>query len=335
MQERERLALAASMLRVRGLLADGRDADAADAAKAAAATQAGASHPLPPALSLLTQLAAGRGGDAAAAAAQQLAGSAVGGSSSGGGGDGGGAPDVLRAAAAKIAGDALLLVSPGEQEQEQAAAAAYTAAADAAAAAAAAAAQAGADAGPLSRRFAAEVEADAALGLAHVAARRREWDAAEEALGRALKAAEAAAGDAAPLLAPVLCALGHVYARSARVMYAEGVLREAGKLARLDPSRLSVAPPARDLGAGLHAALAWRHAQLLTALPNRGGEAAAWEGAARAMWARCPTLRGDGALEAALGDLPALTGKGQHGGGWVASLLPRRLLVAAAAGGPA
>lgn len=65
----------------------------------------------------------------------------------------------------------------------------------------------------------------------------KQWEAAEEALSAALKAAEAAAGEAAPALAPVLCTLGYVYARSARVMYAEGMFREAAKLSRLDPSK--------------------------------------------------------------------------------------------------
>jgi hypothetical protein len=66
----------------------------------------------------------------------------------------------------------------------------------------------------------------------------KQWDAAEERLSAALKAAEAAAGgDADPTLAPVLTLLGVVYSRSARVMYAEGMFREAAKLARLDPAR--------------------------------------------------------------------------------------------------
>jgi hypothetical protein len=65
----------------------------------------------------------------------------------------------------------------------------------------------------------------------------KQWEEAEAALSAALKAAEAAGGEAAPLLAPVLCTLGVVYSRSARVMYAEGMFREAAKLAKLDPAR--------------------------------------------------------------------------------------------------
>jgi len=65
----------------------------------------------------------------------------------------------------------------------------------------------------------------------------KQWDAAEERLSAALKAAEAAGGESGPLLAPVLTLLGLVYSRSARVMYAEGMFREAAKLAKLDPAR--------------------------------------------------------------------------------------------------
>lgn len=60
----------------------------------------------------------------------------------------------------------------------------------------------------------------------------KQWDKAEEVLGDALKAAEAAAGtnSSSALLAPVLLLLATGYCRSARVMLAEGLLREAAKL---------------------------------------------------------------------------------------------------------
>jgi hypothetical protein len=89
-----------------------------------------------------------------------------------------------------------------------------------------------------------------------------------------------------------------------------------------------VSPPSHALHPGLHAALAWRYGQLLSALPNRGGEADAWAGAARELWGR----GGGGgglALEATLGDRAAFKGQGQHGRRCVAALLPRRLLVGA------
>jgi hypothetical protein len=82
----------------------------------------------------------------------------------------------------------------------------------------------------------------------------------------------------------VLMLLGKVYARTARVMFSEGLYREAAKHLRLDPAR-----PAAG-GCPVHpsmaAVLAWQYHQLLTALPKRGGRAAglrgagAWMGAA-------------------------------------------------------
>lgn len=66
--------------------------------------------------------------------------------------------------------------------------------------------------------------------LCQVLMARKQWDASEEALSSALAAAEAAGGERSPLLAPVLLLLGYGYARSARVMFAEGMLREAAKL---------------------------------------------------------------------------------------------------------
>jgi hypothetical protein len=93
-----------------------------------------------------------------------------------------------------------------------------------------------------------------------------------------------------------------------------------------------VAPPSHALHPSLHAALAWRYCQLLNALPNRGGEAAAWEGCARDLWGRCSFIAAGPPLEGVLGDPAALKGQGQHGGTFVISLLPRRLLVPGVAG---
>lgn len=58
----------------------------------------------------------------------------------------------------------------------------------------------------------------------------RQWEAAEDQLSSALRSAEAAAGEANPMLAPVLLLLATGYARQARVMFAEGMLRECAKL---------------------------------------------------------------------------------------------------------
>lgn len=57
-----------------------------------------------------------------------------------------------------------------------------------------------------------------------------DWSLAEDHLAAALKHAEAAAGQADPALTPVLLLLATVYARQARVMFAEGMLRECSKL---------------------------------------------------------------------------------------------------------
>jgi hypothetical protein len=75
--------------------------------------------------------------------------------------------------------------------------------------------------------------------------------------------------------------------------------------------------------------VAWRYCQLLTALPNRGAEAAAWGGAAQEVWARGGGGAGFGGspIQAVLGDDVALKGQGQHGAaGVVVSLAARRLL---------
>jgi hypothetical protein len=65
----------------------------------------------------------------------------------------------------------------------------------------------------------------------------KQWGKAEEVLGDALNAAEAAAGAAdssssssSGVLVPVLLLLASGYCRSVRVMLAEGLLREAAKL---------------------------------------------------------------------------------------------------------
>jgi hypothetical protein len=72
----------------------------------------------------------------------------------------------------------------------------------------------------------------------------KDWAAAEDVLGEALTTAEAAAAGPAsdssssPLLVPVLLLLASGYCRSARVMLAEGLLRETTKLlGGQEPSR--------------------------------------------------------------------------------------------------
>ncbi|GLC33214.1 hypothetical protein PLESTB_000358800 [Pleodorina starrii] len=190
-----------------------------------------------------------------------------------------------------------------------------------------------------------EVEADALTGRAQLLMRSREWGEAEELLGAALKAAEAAHGERSPSLAPLLTLLGYTYSRSARVTFAEGLFREAAKLLRLDPSRVhqqqsqqeqqpaeqqqqSASPLLRTAAdSGVHASavavLAWRYAQLLWVLPNRGGEAARWEGCARQFWAASGGLAGR-EIEAMLGGEGHLKGEGPEGSGVMFSTRFRR-----------
>ncbi|KAG2422639.1 hypothetical protein HXX76_015877 [Chlamydomonas incerta] len=177
-----------------------------------------------------------------------------------------------------------------------------------------------------------EVEADALAGRAQLQMRAKEWGQAEELLGAALKAAEAAAGDRSPALAPLLTLLGYTYSRSARVTFAEGLFREAAKLLRLDPGRQQPpvgGPAAREAAAaaGVHASagavLAWRYAQLLWVLPNRAGEAAKWEAFARQYWDGSGRL-GGADIAGVLGGEAHLKGEGADGSGVVLSTRFRR-----------
>ncbi|EFJ49211.1 hypothetical protein VOLCADRAFT_90132 [Volvox carteri f. nagariensis] len=120
----------------------------------------------------------------------------------------------------------LLRALQGRREESEAA---LTAAADAAGVAPAE----GASASPSSwaqQQHNREVAADALTGQAQILMKAREWGEAEERMGEALKAAEAAHGDKSPSLAPLLTLLGYTYSRSARVTFAEGLYR--GEAAR-------------------------------------------------------------------------------------------------------
>ncbi len=96
-----------------------------------------------------------------------------------------------------------------------------------------------------------------------------------------LASPSAAHGERSAALAPLLALLGYAYCRSARVTFGEGLFREATKLLRLDPARLpahgdggssgaAAAAAAMGVHASVAAVLAWRFAQLLWVLPNRG-----------------------------------------------------------------
>ncbi|GIL76035.1 hypothetical protein Vretifemale_5772 [Volvox reticuliferus] len=254
------------------------------------------------------------------------------------------------------------------QGRWDAAAAPLSAAAEAAAATAAAEAdEAGVPALPtawIRQQYHREIAADALTGQAQLLMRTREWGEAEELMGGALKAMEAAYGERSPALAPLLTLLGYTYSRSARVTFAEGLYREAAKLLRLDPARVhqqrhqqerqQQQQPEEHLyphphpqqtnerqqaqqsrspllqvaaDAGVHASsvavLAWRYAQLLWVLPNRGGEASVWERCAREFWAASRGL-GEREIETVLGGEGHLKGEGPEGSGVLFSTRFRR-----------
>lgn len=134
----------------------------------------------------------------------------------------------------------------------------------------------------------AEASADALLLAGQLSAMQMRWQESETALGEALSTLSAVSADNHPRLALPLILLGWTYSRSARVTLAEGLYREAAKLLRLDPS----AEGASTTGNGTEhrlvhpstgALLAWRYAQLLTALPKRTIEATRWHDLAAAL----------------------------------------------------
>jgi hypothetical protein len=197
-----------------------------------------------------------------------------------------------------------------------------------------------------------EIAADARVAAAQAHAAARRWPEAEEQLSLAVKSGEAAAGGDAryPGLVAPLTLLGDVYARTARVTFAEGMYREAARLAGVvvlasgggggeAAGGGSVAAAASSDGslsssesAGPHsvhpslgALAAWRYAQLLTALPRRETEARAWAAAGERLWRR-GAGKGD-SLAATLGDLDCRTGRSASREGGIVSLLCRRLVL--------
>ena len=73
------------------------------------------------------------------------------------------------------------------------------------------------------------------------------------------------------------------------------------------------------------ALLSWRYCQLLTALPNRGTEAAAWHKLACGLWEEAPVGR-KASPESVFGGLEILRGQGSPGLGVVLDLMCRRAL---------
>lgn len=162
----------------------------------------------------------------------------------------------------------------------------------------------------------------------------KDWEGAEARLAEALTAAEAlasAAGGTHARVAIVLLPLAWIYSRTGRVTLAEGLYREISKILQLNPAAPDPgagAATVEDLGEvhpSLGALAAWRYAQLLTALPRRGTEAAGWHRLAKDLYDDAPLRR---VLEPAsvFGTLDALQGKGAGGYGVVLDLMARRAL---------
>ena len=117
-------------------------------------------------------------------------------------------------------------------------------------------------------------------------------------------------------------------------MVAEGLFRRGGQLLGILTS--GKAPPARfrdSVHPSVASALAWRHAQLLTALPQRGKEAAELAEAAARIEDSGRTSSSSSSLDScrssledSLGTLDALTGKGRKGRGVVVDAAARRVL---------
>ena len=142
-----------------------------------------------------------------------------------------------------------------------------------------------------------------------------------------LRRPEAAAG-------PLLLVLGSICAGSGQVMVAEGLFRRGGQVLGISSSSTSSssgskAPFRHSVHPSVASALAWRHAQLLTALPQRGREAAELAEAAARIEETARATTSDSSrssLEDSLGTLDALTGRGRKGRGVVVDAAARRVL---------
>ncbi|KAL6776872.1 hypothetical protein ACKKBF_B03815 [Auxenochlorella protothecoides x Auxenochlorella symbiontica] len=166
--------------------------------------------------------------------------------------------------------------------------------------------------GPLSSPLrCGEALADAHLLRAQVHGLQGRWEESEESLAAALSVVEGVSAGGHPRLAFPLALLAHVYSRTARVTLAEGLYREATKLLQLDPRREapSVSAPAAPAPAHwtVGAMLSWRYGQLLTALPRRGTEAAAWQALGLRL---AEPLSAIMPMQTLLGPLDVLTQKG-------------------------
>ena len=173
----------------------------------------------------------------------------------------------------------------------------------------------------LSPRAAEEIVADAKLLMGQTCMARSAWEDAEEQLDAAIEVIEGLGSKAT--LAMGLLPLAEVYARTSRVIVAEGLYREITKLLDLDPRA------GKNGGAFVHSTVhsfvSWRYAQLLTVLPKRETEAAAWKNLSFASYEEAP-LRRLTAPDVVFGSLDRLSGKGTSGDGVILDLMTRRCL---------
>lgn len=103
---------------------------------------------------------------------------------------------------------------------------------------------------------------------------------------------------------------------------------ECSKMLGLDPTNEDWSLTAVHPSVG--ALLAWRYAQLLTAMPKRATEAGRWERLARAIFDERP-VGSISAPESVFGTVDNLTGRGEGGSGIIIDLMSRRILARAVA----
>jgi hypothetical protein len=85
-----------------------------------------------------------------------------------------------------------------------------------------------------------------------------------------------------------LCLTAAVYARTGRLVFAEGLLREAAKRLHLAVDSASDAAPSgpwrTDMHPSIPACIAWQFAQVCTATVKRSTEAEQWARVAQHLW---------------------------------------------------
>ena len=173
----------------------------------------------------------------------------------------------------------------------------------------------------LSPRAAEEIVADAKLLMGQACQWRNSWEEAEEHLNAAIEVVETLGSKAT--LAMSLLPLAEVCSRTSRVIVAEGLYREVAKLLDLDPRAGKNGGP--FVHSSVNSFVAWRFAQLLTVLPKRETEAAAWKDLSWEAYEEAPLKRLTDP-EVMFGSLDRLSGKGTSGQGVMLDLMTRRCL---------